>query len=805
MVDHSALDREGAGSNPASGFHPANPSYAVFQLARALTTAHEHDDPDTRERAKEKATKWQTVFEKMLNGSLEVGTRTPVPDTPEWVTLEVVTGGFATGAFLAGGPLTDHERALTERLALRGNDIRLQLNRYFLTDQGLSELQDALRSGRFEIDVPEEGALLVVAWLLINGHAQSARDLLDRIAPFFTTLRFFPLLVDRPRRFGSRVFIQDVKTTIRKLDAIPPNQAILTQREALQVWTPLYDELVALLLETVEGDPPALRRNHAAGGSEDQHVSGGWPCQQYSNGWPERAQPLLQRIRASQSEHKLSAKPSHRKSNFAQLIPLFEKCVTDPASLSGREVGRIRLSLARYVAKRGLPNGAECRQRREKQHEQAQTPVYSDIAKAVVPRLRHFPGDQGLEQVDPVLAPLNADEARVCGLRSDSPLPEPIRRRIERCLCETVEILVERGLITSGDMLAEVLPQMTSGLRAAGIADPLLRQLYAAIYRAFRRRRSLLLLNLQSQVKIEELPWVQAVESFRREDISTRDLTRQTLEEVSCLALSSFPHAILPNKLLQEIRALAKGTAIDIPVVDELAADIFMGEFSPKFLAAAKIAADLLADSLYARYYGVDYAEIQSLPDAPKSTTRRWPFSLARSTTPEFAGLCMSRAGVKQLSWDPATNGMVIEQQQILTTQNLAPLFVRLNLTDLLEPQLPEMARVCFDWICRRLQVKATKWHARLIMVKNTAYAWRQMVFYLSLLTESQQAAFLSWADEQLASQRPAFRDTFQPALDGLRSALQGDGSKPGGKLRRGRQFLGWSKKKHWLLEGRSQ
>ena len=110
--------------------------------------------------------------------------------------------------------------------------------------------------------------------------------------------------------------------------------------------------------------------------------------------------------------------------------------------------------------------------------------------------------------------------------------------------------MVERGLVTSGETLARVLPQMTSGLRAIGITEPTLGQLYAGIYRAFRRRRSLLLLNLQKQIQVEELPWVAAIERFRSDSLSSRELARQTLEEVTILTLTSFPQAILPNKLL---------------------------------------------------------------------------------------------------------------------------------------------------------------------------------------------------------------------------------------------------------------
>ena len=89
-----------------------------------------------------------------------------------------------------------------------------------------------------------------------------------------------------------------------------------------------------------------------------------------------------------------------------------------------------------------------------------------------------------------------------------------------------------------------------------------------------------------------ELPWISAIERFRRDDLSTRDLARQTLEEVARLTIVSFPHAIIPNKLLQEMQALARSAGFRLPLVEEVAADIFMGRFSKKYLRAARWAAD---------------------------------------------------------------------------------------------------------------------------------------------------------------------------------------------------------------------
>jgi len=59
---------------------------------------------------------------------------------------------------------------------------------------------------------------------------------------------------------------------------------------------------------------------------------------------------------------------------------------------------------------------------------------------------------------------------------------------------------------------------------------------------------------------------------------------------------------------------------------------------------------------------------------------------------------------------------MIIEQQQILTTQNLAALFTGLDLRDPLSGQFGDLAKQCFRWVCKRQLMKIDQWHARLIM-----------------------------------------------------------------------------------------
>jgi hypothetical protein len=267
-----------------------NPGYTLFQMAKALTASEQHSDAALQRRAQERVEKWKAVFQGILQGSLEVGSRTPLPNTPEWVTLEVMTGGFASGGLLAGGPLLEHERQLLAEIPeLANNEDRTLLNAFYLSEQGLARLRQQLRTGHYEIHVPEEGALLVVAWLLEQGHAEQARELLAKIGPFFARLRFYPIPTDRSLHAGAQVFLQNVGTTIRSLERIESSYAVLAQQEAIAVWAPLYDDVARLFLETLVGEPPKLKVGNDGKPLVDANgwlaVAGGWPCSRYPEGW----------------------------------------------------------------------------------------------------------------------------------------------------------------------------------------------------------------------------------------------------------------------------------------------------------------------------------------------------------------------------------------------------------------------------------------------------------------------------------------------------------------------------------------
>jgi hypothetical protein len=771
----------------------ANPGYVAGQLARALTARESHPDADVRARSARKVEVWARVFQGMLAGSLQIGSRVPVTGAPAWATLEVAHGGFATGGLLAGGPLQPHEHELLARLpAVAPGTERAALNAYFLSEDGLAGLRRMLATGCYRVAVPEEGALLVVAWLVERGHADAARALLEEIGPHFPRLRFYPVPDDRPLTAGAVAHLQDVGTTVAHLEAVRPNLLVERQKEAVRVWQPLYDRVAALFAETVEGPLPTL---HAETDGK-YRVEGGWPCQHYPDGWADRARAVLDDYRRLRAQHQLCKGPDSRRDGFAVLRGYLERCARDTKALTGRDVGKIRAILAGIVTRRGAPGSGRAEALGAFHARQVAAPGRHELTRVLVGRLARLPDEEGVPSLDEALAPVSADEEKSFDVPAGSVIPPGLARKVRRALDAPLGVLVAEGIIPSAETLARVVPQITAQVRAAGVTDPELRRLYAAVYAAFRRRRSLLLLNLQSQVKLEELPWVRAINAFRVDGADTRRQARLVLEELVTAAVTGFPQQILPNKLLQEVRALVEGAGLDVPVVDEVAADIFMGTFSEKFVRAAQIAAGVLEGTLYGRYYGVPFARVRAIDDVKQSR-------YGTSTSATFIALCNELAGSGGSGNWVARNGTVIEQEQILTTHNLAPLFESLRLTATLRPQLEGLALRCFDWICRRLRQTKGHWKSRLQAVKNAAYAWRQMVFFLTVAPEGTVESFLAKARERLSQQPETFQMRLAPALAGLARAARGlpvEAAASPEEPHGARRFLGWTTGKHWLL-----
>ncbi|MEV0797109.1 hypothetical protein AB0I34_05440 [Kribbella sp. NPDC050281] len=768
----------------------ASPAYAVGQLRQAVERALAADDARVRQRAIARAETWRSVLDGIATGRIEVGSRTPVADTPAWVTLEVAHGGFATGRFLAEAPLTDDELERLRNLPddAPGETDRERLNLWYLGDDGLAESRHALRTGRYRVDVPEESALLVVGWLLDHDHVAPALDLVAELRPLMHRLRFTPRFEPVSAQSGAVVRLRPVSEVRDSLRQATVRSAIAAMLETLRVWNPLYDRLVELWCDTVEGALPAVH-NNTAGTS----IAGDWPCRVWPADWAERRLQWLSDYRAAADAHRFSDSHRHPKSNFARLRVALELCPEDSSALTGRDVGWIRRALANTISAHGAP-GSEVRAAlRTTQAAVATRPTHAALAQVLSARLDRYPGDGGLPSLAPIEADVAEDEASLAP--PGWQIPAHLVAKTERALEAPVGELVERGVIGSGEVLARVLPQVTSQLLAANIADAALASAYARTYAAFRRRRSLLLLNLEHQVRFDELPWIAAVSPFRERRAEAARAAEQSLQETTVLALGSFPQAILPNPLTRELGALATQAGLRLPLVEEVAADIFMGTFTTKWRDAATIASRLLDGTLYARYY--DLPE-----DWPAVETRRWK-RWRKGTADDFAELCTRRsqeARSEQASGGRvAANGAVLEQSQILTTHNLAVLVDALGLTDRVREAGPELADRALAWSVRRLTQPAPTWVSGLQAIKNAAYCWRQGIFFLSFCDEATQLEAVGRLRDRAAVLGPRL----VPAVEGLAAVVAGERFDQAGRVAvNGRRLLGWSVGPHWAQRG---
>lgn len=724
-----------------------NAGYATAQWFKALKAAYDAPTAADAERVQQKASRWQDWLQDFLKGNLNPGSRQP-SHWPIWVTTEVLRGGFATQRALAGGPLMAHEKASLDALfpdtsldnspPLSETTAREALNCFWSSPEAAPYLQACLDSRLYALDTPEEGALLVLHCLRQSAEEQdqySAAELLKTLEPYFEYLRFYPRPISTPQYVGMEIALQDVKTTCEQLRARQPHARIMAQREALSVWARLYDALLTLWQETVVND---------------------WPGQAYPTGWAARAIQLCADITAAEQAYPQHQKHQKKGQPFARLRQSLQQALQDPAQLTGRELGYIRLVLARTQHKRGAPGSRERTAYRLHQYSAVAAPLYSERARALAERLNAYPSEHHFSAADL--------ETLLTG--AHDPVPPVLQKVLQRAQRNLPEYLVAQGLIQSSETLARLLSQQTAAQVASAFVDENMRYLVAQLYSSFRRRRSVLLLNLQSQVRWEELPWVEVLLSQAsakpQQDLSyLRHLVQQVL--------TFFPATLLPNRLLQNIEQLAKQSQLKLPLVKEVAADIFMGQFSEAFLQAAQLAGSHLKGTVYARYYDIDCEALRQL-----------------AHTEAFVQYCMARANTSFKWGQPANSGRIIEQQQILTTQNLSPLVEVLGL----KAELPLEAMIvqCWHHLCRLLSHAYVDHHTLLIHHKNGAYAWRHLLLYFSWLTPEVQQRQWYQLYTDLQNQKDAVKAKMVPQWMALRQIMEGQSMSELGM----KAWLGW-------------
>jgi hypothetical protein len=134
---------------------------------------------------------------------------------------------------------------------------------------------------------------------------------------------------------------------------------------------------------------------------------------------------------------------------------------------------------------------------------------------------------------------------------------------------------------------------------------------------------------------------------------------------------------------------------------------------------------------------------------------------------------------------------------------NLATLVHRVGVAP--APGWDDLARRAFHAVCR-LVARVHGNPRPLSTVKDAAYAWRQMLFHISLCPPDVQRTFPAWLEEEAVRHPAHVAARLAPALAGLRLVADGgsfaadgtgSGTLDGASLPR--RFLGWTTGRHWI------
>ncbi|MFZ3493251.1 hypothetical protein ACODT5_08470 [Streptomyces sp. 5.8] len=200
-----------------------------------------------------------------------------------------------------------------------------------------------------------------------------------------------------------------------------PKPALAAEREALTVWRPFEDELLAYWLRGVD----ATLAEGAA---------------------------LLDRYAALAAAHPLTGRHRDPRSHAAILRrALVER-------ISGRELpprlsGLVHRTTASMVAERGAPGSPAHTRLRQDQARRAARPAHHELAALVSRRLARLDPDSGLRDVDAPVAPVTAEEARETGLPVGTQVPASVRALVATALRAPAAVLVQRGVATSAEHL----------------------------------------------------------------------------------------------------------------------------------------------------------------------------------------------------------------------------------------------------------------------------------------------------------------------------------------------------------------
>lgn len=506
----------------------------------------------------------------VLTGKFEVGSRKPDMDYPEWTSKKVAPGGFYAG--------------IKYELKSDENNVRI------LNDpKEMLRYSDLIEYIDHNLEGPEPTMIPTIGFLRKNGKIEEANKLEEIIRPYVNNIRFYPIEEElmkekkKPNVFASLETISDFKEWCRnsyiyKLEAEERLINIYKKNNEFK------NKLIKLFRETtiIVNDEE-------------------WPMQRVSEEWLEKGRKLYnsnkwylydltKRKRGSLYNlwlilGNIILQPKIMKKEDCNVDMYNNRSVNEFAitRISGKEVRWIKVYLK---ANKSL-----------KSYNITELIRKQDEARGLLKYLDNI-NEERLEK--------NFYEELKERFKD---VEEVVFKKLNKCVLYPLEELKSLGYIPSGETFVELSGGMEAFLNTVDIdfkEDIAIEEhLKYIIYKGFKNMRSLLLLNLESQLKLCEIPQYKVLcDVYKCNKRSSNKLILSKL--LVSYYINWFPEIIMPNRVVKMLYNLLKCEEKDLGLCEEIACDIFMGRFGEKYDTSLNIAQRNMCYTLYSKYYNID-------------------------------------------------------------------------------------------------------------------------------------------------------------------------------------------------------
>lgn len=493
---------------------------------------------------------------------------------PAWVTPEITKSGFSSGNHLAGGPLKQHELDVIKDIDGKTStepSIRYAINNWCLTNKkGREWITDLANSGQYCLNTMEESAIMSIVLL---GKLRDTSKLVAEIEPWFRYLRFFPepKSVNVSELHVPRSSVLSVENLHKKLvsEKNPMIRSIELMKHAMDKLEKFNESYMAIYNKSKEILP----------------LFSGYKTRRSNK--MESFKTFVGQIRKVMNDFGLESRIA--KSTAGKLLNAIDVFIKYGMDTKKSFRKHIELHLGNASSKIQL---------------RSRTP--EDMAKNI--RSSVYEREELMKIIHPMRDSIGIEKETVDALVLKFP---DLKKSIKRTTLGTLTELCQEGLIESAEMFADQVAVMSAIAKATVFKKGAHQNLARNMYKAFSSRRSKLLLNLETQVKMSEIPWFTVFEKvFRTKTKDTDEISKSVFIEY----LSNFPGIQMPNSFVDVMSHQLGRNGL----VKEIAADIFMGKFVKTFGAQAKERETVLGeDTPYGAYYS------ESIIGFPKGSEKK--------------------------------------------------------------------------------------------------------------------------------------------------------------------------------------